>query len=230
MGNKEENREKEKMQDDRIEEMGQITLEENDNKYKIHLLSVIGEIEGHECLSSNSKSTKYEHVLPQLASIEDNKDIDGLLVLINTVGGDVEAGLAISEMIASLSIPTVSLVLGGSHSIGVPLATSTDYSFIVPTATMMIHPVRMNGTVIGVRQSYDYFKRIQDRIVSFIINHSNIKEEDLLRFMLDTETLTRDVGSILVGKEAVDAGIINEIGGIKEALQKLYDMIENNQN
>ena len=230
MGNKEENREKEKMQDDRIEEMGQITLEENDNKYKIHLLSVIGEIEGHECLSSNSKSTKYEHVLPQLASIEDNKDIDGLLVLINTVGGDVEAGLAISEMIASLSIPTVSLVLGGSHSIGVPLATSTDYSFIVPTATMMIHPVRTNGTVIGVRQSYDYFKRIQDRIVSFIINHSNIKEEDLLRFMLDTETLTRDVGSILVGKEAVDAGIINEIGGIKEALQKLYDMIENNQN
>ncbi len=230
MGNKEENREKEKMQDDRIEEMGQITLEENDNKYKIHLLSVIGEIEGHECLSSNSKSTKYEHVLPQLASIEDNKDIDGLLVLINTVGGDVEAGLAISEMIASLSIPTVSLVLGGSHSIGVPLATSTDYSFIVPTATMMIHPVRMNGTVIGVRQSYDYFKRIQDRIVSFIINHSNIKEEDLLRFMLDTETLTRDVGSILVGKEAVDAGSINEIGGIKEALQKLYDMIENNQN
>ena len=194
------------------------------------MLSVIGEIEGHECLSSNTKTTKYEHVLPQLAAIEDNKNIDGLLVIINTVGGDVEAGLAISEMISSLSIPTVSLVLGGSHSIGVPLATSTDYSFIVPTATMMIHPVRMNGMIIGVRQSYDYFKRIQDRIVSFIVNHSKITEEKLLTFMLDTETLTRDIGSILVGKEAVEAGIINEIGGIKDALQKLYVMIENNSN
>ncbi len=229
MGN-EENKEKEEQNDERIQEIGQLTLDENEKKFNIHLLSVIGEIEGHECLSSNTKTTKYEHVLPQLAAIEDNKNIDGLLVIINTVGGDVEAGLAISEMISSLSIPTVSLVLGGSHSIGVPLATSTDYSFIVPTATMMIHPVRMNGMIIGVRQSYDYFKRIQDRIVSFIVNHSKITEEKLLTFMLDTETLTRDIGSILVGKEAVEAGIINEIGGIKDALQKLYVMIENNSN
>lgn len=229
MGN-EENKEKDEQNDERIQEIGQLTLDENEKKFNIHLLSVIGEIEGHECLSSNTKTTKYEHVLPQLAAIEDNKNIDGLLVIINTVGGDVEAGLAISEMISSLSIPTVSLVLGGSHSIGVPLATSTDYSFIVPTATMMIHPVRMNGMIIGVRQSYDYFKRIQDRIVSFIVNHSKITEEKLLTFMLDTETLTRDIGSILVGKEAVEAGIINEIGGIKDALQKLYVMIENNSN
>ena len=229
MGN-EENKEKEEQNDERIQEIGQLTLDENEKKFNIHLLSVIGEIEGHECLSSNTKTTKYEHVLPQLAAIEDNKNIDGLLVIINTVGGDVEAGLAISEMISSLSIPTVSLVLGGSHSIGVPLATSTDYSFIVPTATMMIHPVRMNGMIIGVRQSYDYFKRLQDRIVSFIVNHSKITEEKLLTFMLDTETLTRDIGSILVGKEAVEAGIINEIGGIKDALQKLYVMIENNSN
>lgn len=228
--NSKNEREKEQFQDDRIKEVGQLTLDGNEKKFKIHLLSVIGEIEGHECLSSNFKSTKYEHVLPQLAAIEDNKNIDGLLILINTVGGDVEAGLAISEMIASLSIPTVSLVLGGSHSIGVPLAVSADYSFIVPTATMMIHPVRMNGMVIGVRQSYDYFKRIQDRIVGFITSHSEITEERVLELMMDTRTLTRDVGSILVGQEAVNEGLIHEIGGIKEALSKLYEMIENIQN
>lgn len=228
--NSKNEREKEQFQDDKIKEVGQLTLDGNEKKFKIHLLSVIGEIEGHECLSSNFKSTKYEHVLPQLAAIEDNKNIDGLLILINTVGGDVEAGLAISEMIASLSIPTVSLVLGGSHSIGVPLAVSADYSFIVPTATMMIHPVRMNGMVIGVRQSYDYFKRIQDRIVGFITSHSEITEERVLELMMDTRTLTRDVGSILVGQEAVNEGLIHEIGGIKEALSKLYEMIENKQN
>lgn len=223
---KKEKEEKKRMEEDRIRESGQLTLEENEKKHRIHLLSVIGEVEGHECLANNLKSTKYEHVLPQLAAIEDDKSVQGLLMLINTVGGDVEAGLAISEMIASLSIPTVSLVLGGSHSIGVPLAVSTDYSFIVPTATMMIHPVRMNGMVIGVRQSYDYFKRIQDRIVGFIIGHSKIEEERVLELMMDTQTLTRDVGSILVGKEAVDEGLINQIGGIKEALEKLYSLIE----
>ncbi len=214
---------------EQIREDGQCILDDNDQHYAIHLLSVIGEVEGHECLANNLKSTKYEHVLPQLAAIEDNKKIQGLLMLINTVGGDVEAGLAIAEMIASLSIPTVSLVLGGSHSIGVPLAVSTNHSFIVPTATMMIHPVRMNGTIIGVRQSYDYFKRIQDRIVGFITRHSNISEERVLELMTDTKTLTRDVGSILVGKEAVAEGIIDEIGGIKEALNYLYQQIDHSK-
>ncbi len=217
----------EKEQDEKIKEMGQLTLKENIQRHKIHLLTIIGEVEGHECLASNLKSTKYEHVLPQLAALEDDKSMDGMLILINTVGGDVEAGLAIAEMIASMSIPTVSLVLGGSHSIGVPLAVSADYSFIVPTATMMIHPVRMNGTVIGVRQSYDYFKKIQDRITGFITSHSEINEERLLELMMDTKTLTRDVGSILVGQEAVREGLIDETGGIREALSHLHMMIEN---
>ena len=217
----------EKEQDEKIKEMGQLTLKENIQRHKIHLLTIIGEVEGHECLASNLKSTKYEHVLPQLAALEDDKSMDGMLILINTVGGDVEAGLAIAEMIASMSIPTVSLVLGGSHSIGVPLAVSADYSFIVPTATMMIHPVRMNGTVIDVRQSYDYFKKIQDRITGFITSHSEIDEERLLELMMDTKTLTRDVGSILVGQEAVREGLIDETGGIREALSHLHMMIEN---
>ena len=217
----------EKEKNETIKETGQMTLEENREKHRIHLLTIIGEVEGHECLASNLKSTKYEHVLPQLAALEDDQSMDGMLILINTVGGDVEAGLAIAEMIASMSIPTVSLVLGGSHSIGVPLAVSADYSFIVPTATMMIHPVRMNGTIIGVRQSYDYFKKIQDRITGFIESHSGIEEQRLLELMMDTETLTRDVGSILVGGEAVKEGLIDEVGGIREALSHLHMMIEN---
>ena len=147
---------------------GQRLLDKNDKQHKIHLLSVIGEVEGHETLSANTKTTKYEHVLPKLAEIEDSKEVDGLLLLLNTVGGDVESGLAIAEMVASLSIPTVSLVLGGSHSIGVPLAVSADYSFIVPSGTMVIHPVRLSGTVIGAPQTYDYFKQMQDRIIGFI--------------------------------------------------------------
>lgn len=218
-------KEKEELQDGKIKEYGQTTLVNDKRKSKIHLLSIIGEIEGHECLPQHNKTTKYEHVLPQLAAIEDSADIDGLLILINTVGGDVEAGLAIAEMIASLSKPTVSLVLGGSHSIGVPLAVSSDYSFIVPTATMIIHPVRMNGMVIGVAQTFDYFERIQERILSFIVNHSDITKEDLKGLMLNTTQLTKDVGSILVGSEAVEGGIINEVGGIKEALNKLHEMI-----
>lgn len=217
-------KEKEELQDGKIKEYGQTTLVNEKRKSKIHLLSIIGEIEGHECLPQHNKTTKYEHVLPQLAAIEDSADIDGLLILINTVGGDVEAGLAIAEMIASLSKPTVSLVLGGSHSIGVPLAVSSDYSFIVPTATMIIHPVRMNGMVIGVAQTFDYLEKIQERILSFIVTHSEITKEELKRFMLNTTQLTKDVGSILVGIEAVEGGIINEVGGIKEALNKLYEM------
>ena len=203
-----------------IKEFGQTVLD-----HKVHLLSVIGEIEGHECLSSNTKTTKYEHVLPQLAAIEDSKEIEGVLVLLNTVGGDIEAGLAISEMIASLSKPTVSLVLGGSHSIGGPIAVSTDYSFIVPTGTMVIHPVRMNGTVIGAPQTYDYFKQMQDRILSFMANHCRASQARLEKLMLETGMLTKDLGTILVGKQAVEEGLIDSIGGIREALDKVHEMI-----
>ncbi|MCI5899126.1 MAG: ATP-dependent Clp protease proteolytic subunit [Lachnospiraceae bacterium] len=205
---------------EKIKDFGQVRLE-----HHIHLLSVIGEIEGHECLSANTKTTKYEHVLPQLAAIEDSSDIQGLLVLLNTVGGDVEAGLAIAEMIASISKPTVSLVLGGSHSIGVPIAVSTDYSFIVETGTMVIHPVRMNGTVIGAPQTYDYFRQMQDRILGFISSHCRAKRERLEELMLDTGMLTKDLGTILVGSQAVEEGIIDQTGGIREAIQKLHEMI-----
>ena len=216
-------------QQEQIRESGELILDENKEKHKIFLLNIIGEIEGHECLASNLKTTKYEHVLPQLAQIEDSCEVDGLLILIHTVGGDVEAGLAIAEMIAGMSIPSVTLVLGGSHSIGVPLAVSSDYSFIVPTATMMIHPVRLNGMIIGVRQSYDYFKRIQDRITGFVTNHCKISEKRLLELMMDTKTLTRDVGSILVGEEAVKEDLIHEVGTIKEAIAKLHELIEKNK-
>ena len=210
---------------DEIKEYGQTDLENNNRDKKIHLLCIIGEIEGHENVSQNTKATKYEHVIPKLACIEDDKEIDGLLVVLNTVGGDVECGLAIAEMIASLSKPTVSLVLGGSHSIGVPLAVASDYSYIVETGTMVIHPVRMNGMFIGVPQTYEYFKKIQQRINHFVITHSKIKEERFMELMTETEVLTKDVGSILVGKQAVDEGIINEIGGLKDAIGKLYQHI-----
>ena len=211
---------------DEIKEYGQTDLNNNSRHKKIHLLNIIGEIEGHENVASGTKATKYEHVLPQLAQVEDDAETDGLLVILNTVGGDVECGLAIAEMIAGLSKPTVSLVLGGSHSIGVPLAVSTDYSFIVKTGTMVIHPVRMNGLFIGVPQTYDYFKKIQERINSFILDHCDIKEEKLMELMMETEVMTKDVGSILVGKEAVDEGIINEIGSLKDAMKKLYELID----
>ena len=211
---------------DEVKEYGQADLDNNKKHKKIHLLSIIGEIEGHETASAQTKTTKYEHVLPMLAKVEDDEDIDGLLIILNTVGGDVECGLAIAEMIASLSKPTVSLVLGGSHSIGVPLAVATDYSFIVETGTMVIHPVRMNGLFIGVPQTYEYFEKIQQRLNHFVIKHCHIKEERFMELMNETEFLTKDVGSILVGKETVEEGIINEIGGLKEALGKLYELIE----
>lgn len=223
--NQEEKRKQEEHGDDRIKESGQATLNKNKEKHNIQLISIIGEIEGHENLSSGSKTTKYEHLLPQLAAIEDSLEIDGVLFLLNTMGGDVEAGLAIAEMIASLSKPTVSLVLGGSHSIGVPIAASTDYSFIVPTGTMVIHPVRLNGMVIGVAQTFDYFKQIQERITGFVVKHSRISEKRILELMMETEVLTKDVGSILVGEEAVKEGIINEVGGVKEAMEKIHEMI-----
>lgn len=212
--------------DEKIEKYGQMTLEKNSLEQKIHLLTIIGEVEGHENLSGNTKTTKYDHVLPQLAALEDDKSVEGMLVLLNTSGGDVDAGLALAEMIASLSMPTVSLVLGGSHSIGVPLAVSTDYSFIVPTGTMMIHPVRMSGLVIGASQTYEYFDMIQDRILNFVSKHSKIAYDQVKRLMHNTEMLTRDLGTVLVGEQTVKEGLIDEVGGIKEALQKLYQLTD----
>ena len=224
--NKQKELDKTAAQNEQIQEFGQVILNENNEDHRIHLLSIIGEIEGHESLSNNSKTTKYEHVLPRLAMVEDNQDIDGLLILLNTVGGDVEAGLAIAEMIASLSKPTVSLVLGGGHSIGVPMAVSADYSFIVPSATMVIHPVRTNGMFIGVMQSYKHMEKIQDRITGFISAHSNMKQERIETLMLDTTQLVKDVGTMLEGTEAVREGLIDEVGGISQALKKLYQLIE----
>ncbi len=220
---------RETAQEERIKETGQATLDQNSQENRIELLTIIGEIEGHDILGSGTKSTKYEHILPQLARIEDDDQIGGVLILLNTMGGDVEAGLAIAEMIASLGKPTVSLVLGGSHSIGVPIAVSADYSFIVPSATMVVHPVRLNGLVIGVAQTFDYFHQIQDRITEFVIRHSQIKEKRFLELMMETEVLTKDVGSVLVGKGAVKEGLINEVGGIHEALKKLHKLIEKNE-
>ena len=221
-------KEVEKLRDEKIENYGQVTLDHNSEKSKIHLLTIIGEIEGHDILSSNSKTTKYEHVIPQLAAFEDDESMEGLLVLMQTCGGDVESGLAIAEMIASLSKPSVSLVLGGSHSIGIPIAVSTNYSFIVPSGTMVVHPVRMNGMFIGAPQTYDYFKLIQDRIVGFVSRHSSISKSRMEELMLNTGFLTKDLGTILVGSEAVNEGIIREVGGMKEALAKLHDMIHAN--
>lgn len=212
--------------DKRIEQTGQLTLGDNAEKQNIHLLTIIGEIEGHDNLSGNSKTTKYEHILPQLAAIEDSREIQGVLVLLNTMGGDVEAGLAIAEMLASLSKPTVSLVLGGSHSIGVPIAVSTDYSYIVPTGTMVIHPVRLTGMVIGVPQTFDYFKLIQDRITGFVCSHCRISRQHFEELMMETGVLTKDVGTILTGEETVKSGIIDEVGGISKAIGKLHEMIK----
>ena len=216
--------EEKKEKNEEIMQFGQIELESEEDR--ISMLTIIGEIEGHECLPASTKTTKYEHVLPKLAEVEENKQIDGLLLLLNTVGGDVESGLAIAEMVASIRKPTVSLVLGGSHSIGVPLAVSTDYSFIVPSGTMVIHPVRMNGTIIGAQPTYDYFKQMQDRIIGFICEHCFAKPDQMERLMMNTFMLSKDLGTILVGKEAVEEGIINEVGGMKEALAKLHQMID----
>ena len=226
MSDKEKNLEIQQKENDVIIESGQLALKNNEDNVKIHLLSIIGEVEGHDVLPSNSKTTKYEHVLPKLAQIEDDKEYQGVLLIINTVGGDVESGLAIAEMIASLSKPTVSLVLGGSHSIGIPLAVSADYSFIVPSGTMVIHPVRMNGQFIGAPQTYEYFKLIQDRIVGFVKSHCKGKEDDFERMMLNKGIMTKELGTILVGEEAVKEGIIDEIGGIDKAMRKLHELIE----
>ena len=218
-----------KEEDEHVKEMGMLSLDRRQN-HQIELLTIIGEVEGHETVSGSTKATKYEHLLPKLAQIENSVQTDGVLILLNTLGGDVEAGLAIAEMLASLSKPTVSLVLGGSHSIGVPIAVSCDYSFIVPTGTMVIHPVRMNGMFIGVPQTYEYFKKIQERINDFVINHCHIRENRFSELMNETEILTKDVGSILVGKQTVKEGIIDEIGGLKDAMKKLYEMVDRESN
>ena len=195
----------------------------------IYVLTIVGQIEGHQLLPQSSKSTKYEHVLPLLASVEGSDQIDGLLILLNNGGGDVEAGLAISELIASMSKPTVSLVLGGSHSIGVPLAVSAKVSFIAPSAAMTIHPVRLNGLVIGVPQTFYYFERIQERILQFVTANSHVKREDFTRLMLQTGELAADVGSVIYGEEAVELGLIDRIGGLSDALEELHNMIRENK-
>lgn len=209
-----------------IKETGSIELDCSKTKHKIKVFTIIGEIEGHEAVSGNTKSTKYEHIIPQLAELEESDEIQGALFLLNTLGGDVEAGLAIAEMIASLSKPTVSLVLGGSHSIGGPLAVAADYSFIVPTGTMVVHPVRSSGMFIGVKQSYLNMVRTQDRITTFLSNHSNITQERVEELMLNPTELVKDVGTMLEGEDAVKEGLINEVGGMKEALNKLHEMID----
>ena len=206
--------------DEMINEFGQCSVD------GIYMLSIIGEIEGHEGLSSNQKSTKYEHILPKLAQIEVSKDIKGVLIILQTSGGDCSAGLAIAEMIATMGKPTVALVIGDCHSIAVPLAAATNYSYIVPTATMIVHPVRMSGTIIGAPQTFDYFKIIQDRIVTFISNHSKIKKERIEELMLRKGVITKDLGTILVGEEAVKEGLIDNVGGIKEAIDKLCDLMK----
>ena len=215
---------------EQIKEMGSLDLGTNKQKDRIKLLTIIGEIEGHEAVSGNTKATKYEHLLPVLAEIEDSEEIDGLLVLLHTLGGDVEAGLYIADMIASLSKPTVSLVLGGSHSIGVPLAVAADHSFIVKSATMMIHPVRSSGTFIGVIQSYRNIEKIQDRITTFISDHCKMKKERVEELMLHIGQQVKDVGMILSGKEAVKEGLIDEMGGIKEATDRLIEIINQSEN
>ncbi len=194
-------------------------------KGNLHCLTVIGEIEGHMLLPPRSKTTKYEHVIPRLAAIEESDDTDGLLLILNTMGGDVEAGLAISEMIAGMKKPTVSLVLGGGHSIGVPLAVSADYSFIAPTATMTLHPIRYSGTVVGAPQTFAYLSRMQERVIRFVTAHSRMSDEDFRRMILTTGELLGDVGTVLMGSDAVDCGLIDRVGGLSDALDMLYGMI-----
>lgn len=209
--------------EERIRESGAIVTD------RIHCLTIVGQVEGHFLLSSQTKTTKYEHVLPSLVAIEEAEQIKGLLILLNTVGGDVEAGLAIAEMIASMSKPTVSLILGGGHSIGVPLAVSAKYSFIAPSATMTVHPVRLNGMIVGVPQTFAYFDRMQDRIIRFVADNSRVTPQRFRQLMTDTGGLVTDIGTLLTGEEAVREGIIDSVGGLKDALKKLDDLIEEAQ-
>lgn len=216
-------REQEKSEEGGFYSLGQDLTHRS--KSNIHCLTIIGQIEGHQVLPPQNKTTRYEQVIPQLVAIEESTEIEGLLLVLNTVGGDVEAGLAIAEMIASMSKPSVSLVLGGGHSIGVPMAVSTDYSFIAPSATMTIHPIRLTGMVIGVPQTFEYFDKMQERVVQFVSKNSGISKEEFRHLMLKTGEIANDVGTILFGEEAVKRGIINETGGISDSIQKLYHLI-----
>lgn len=208
-----------------IKEFGTVTS--FSGKHKIYCLTIIGEIEGHNVLSEQTKTTKYEHIIPQLVAVEESKEIEGLLVILNTVGGDVEAGLAIAELISGMKKPTVSFVLGGGHSIGVPLAVSAKQSFIAPSATMTVHPVRTNGLVIGVPQMFNHFARMQERITDFVVRNSNISKEKFTTLMMNTGEMVTDVGSVLSGEKAVESGLIDKIGGLNDVIESLYNLIEN---
>ncbi|AKP47310.1 MULTISPECIES: ClpP family protease [Bacillus] len=211
---------------EKIQQLGQTNVPELSNDSNIHCLTIVGQIEGHIQLPPQNKTTKYEHLIPQLVAIEQNPKIEGLLVILNTVGGDVEAGLAIAEMLASLSKPTVSVVLGGGHSIGVPIAVSCDYSFIAETATMTIHPIRLTGLVIGVPQTFEYLDKMQERVIKFVTSHSHIQEKTFRDLMFATGNLTRDIGTNVVGRDAVETGLIDEVGGLGSAMKKLNELIE----
>jgi ATP-dependent protease ClpP protease subunit len=212
-----------------IQQLGQTNIPQMTLDTNIHCLTIVGQIEGRIQLPPQNKATKYEHVIPQIVAIEQNQNIEGLLVILNTVGGDVEAGLAIAEMLASLSKPTVSIVLGGGHSIGVPIAVSCDYSFITETATMTIHPIRLTGLVIGVPQTFEYLDKMQERVVRFVTKHSNITEEKFKELMFSKGNLTRDIGTNVVGPDAVKYGLIDEVGGVSQAMDKLRELIELNK-
>ncbi len=213
-----------KDKNDNIKEMASVSL---DCKFgKIFCLTIIGEIEGHIALPGTNKTTKYEHVIPQLVRIEEDDDIDGLLILLNTVGGDVEAGLAIAELIASMSKPTVSIVLGGGHSIGVPLSVSAKHSLIVPSATMTVHPIRSSGTFINTPQTFEQMNKVQDRLIEFVVRNSNISENELNRIMMDTKNISNDIGTVLFGEEAVRCGLIDEVGGISKAIETIKNMVK----
>lgn len=214
-------------QQEPIEEMGSVTTKSE--KGVIHCITIVGQIEGHQILPETSKTTKYEHVMPQLAAIEESEDIDGLLILLNTVGGDIEAGLGIAELICSMTKPTASLVLGGGHSIGVPLAVAAKRSIIAPSGAMTIHPVRLTGVVIGVSQTYQYFSKIQDRIVEFVTKNSSVDKQKFTELMLNTKDLAADVGTVIYGKEAVEMGLINQLGGLSDALEYLHGEIAKNK-
>lgn len=209
-----------------IKEFGQVATKGKDGHSPIHCITIIGQVEGHMSLPPQNKTTKYEHLVPQIVGLCDDPEIEGILIILNTAGGDVEAGLALAELIASINKPTVSLVLGGAHSIGVPISVASDYSFITPSASMTIHPVRMSGTVIGVSQTFEFFDQMQERIVAFVSRNSHIEEARFRQLMLAVGKLAMDVGTILVGQEAVDEKIIDEVGGLKEAMTKLHELIQ----
>ncbi|WLR44260.1 ClpP family protease [Bacillus carboniphilus] len=227
--NEEKDQQKEGTIVEKLQQLGTTNVPQVPNDSSIHCLTIVGQIEGHIQLPPQNKTTKYEHIIPQIVAIEQNPKIEGLLVILNTVGGDVEAGLAIAEVLSSISKPTVSVVLGGGHSIGVPIAVSCDYSYIAETATMTIHPVRLTGLVIGVPQTFEYLDKMQDRVINFVTKHSNIEEEKFKELMLSKGNLTRDIGTNVVGNDAVSYGLIDDVGGVGLALKKLNEFIDKNK-